>query len=252
MEHLEAAKDPVLQLDASHDPFNNPASSQFGIVGVTADASQAMQTAHVTQDADEEAPDTAHTPGESSGQRGSPSRRAGYARGTPAELRARRLREVKQKHAEERTTIVQAPRVSSPVLPDIELEPSDASDLTTKTWDDSKLDVLYHTQKHHGGELRDHRFAIQVLENKVALLLGSEPPHPQSLRRRRYQMDAESSLGSANDEAPAEDSRPTQGAGDDVEQRVVRDGSGTVGSIVPRLQKLEATLQSMSEAHGTP
>ena len=83
---LDAAKDPENALHTFYEPFTSLGSSQFGI--------QPNQTIEVGEPRTPiaSAPQADWGTGSHSG---SPNRRAGYARGTAAEMRARKVRELK-------------------------------------------------------------------------------------------------------------------------------------------------------------
>ena len=98
-------------------------------------------------------------------------------------------------------------------------------------------------QKAHGRELHDHQLSVQVLQIKVALLMGADPPNQQSLRRQRYAMDAMSS---------ADVPQTAEGTGENiVEQHAVRDGSRAVGSLVSRIKDIEDAIAANGTG-GTP
>ena len=214
LSHLADAKDPAQQEHVLSDignPFENVANSQFGIV-----PNQQMDVSLSSQATP--AKDVERAPAEwgtESSKHSSPGRRPGYVKGSAAELRARRIRELKTQESTNSAiamTTAKSPTASAPPLDILhdDLEP-DASDITTKTWDADKLDLLYETVKLQDAKVHDHTLAISILENKVAVLLGEDPPNQQSLRRNRYRMRTLSSPDdSLNDQYEAlDDSKNT-------------------------------------------
>ena len=62
----------------------------------------------------------------------------------------------------------------------LEQPTGNATNMTDNTWDADKLDKLYNRLKYQETKMHDHTLALQVLENKVAVLLGDDPQRPQS------------------------------------------------------------------------
>lgn len=189
---LGAAKDPENALHTFHEPFTSLGSSQFGIVP--------NQTISV---AEPKTPSASAPQGDwgTASLSGSPNRRAGYARGTAAGIRARKIKELKAAQpfaspvgaGTRRGSPMGSPTQGDTAPQATGAEDLDDSNFTALSWNAEKLDVMYAMVKQHERTLYEQNLAVQTMGNHVAMLLGDAPPNQQALRRRRYALSELSS-----------------------------------------------------------
>lgn len=164
LSHLMAANDPVNQLGAFENPFDNPSRTQFGIQAN-------LGSEHAQFDPDS-------SPGQLRGSRPQsappPLVRAEEVRGTAAELLSRRSSNLRGTLAKEDGADDAVHEEAS--QSESELDPEERTTLLEHMSDYVQRD-MYPMKQH-----------IRTLENKVAQLLHEHAPHQALYKRQKYQM----------------------------------------------------------------